>query len=51
MDPELIRKFLVSAPMATNFAEWPFVSTNPKFSKNDEISKISTLFASFIYPR
>jgi hypothetical protein len=51
MDPVLIRKFFVSTPIAKNFAEWPLVSTNPNFSKNDEISKISRFAASVIYPR
>ena len=52
IDPVLIRKFLVSIPMAINFAEWPSVSFKSKFvSKTDEISNKSRLTASVRYPR
>jgi hypothetical protein len=51
-DPELMRKFFVSTPMAINLAVCPSVSNNPKnFSKTDEISNISMFIASVINPR
>jgi hypothetical protein len=51
-DPELMRKFFVSYPIAINLAVCPSVSINPKnFSKTDEISNTSIFIASVIIPR
>ena len=51
-DPELMRKFFVSTPIAINLAVYPSVSINPNyFSEKDEISNTSILIASVIIPR